>query len=150
MHLKSTLETTTFSASALALYDLPCWKTYLPWPCVMAKKWYSPGIMGPFSFAPFMECYHGIVSMGHRIEGNLHYEHHNISFTDGKGWHWEGLGPIIFHQPMYGCSPIIFENDAFRFKLSVARIPWLTGDFRLYCRLLWWRKINPVHYIQWL
>lgn len=28
----------------------------IPWP----KKWYSTGIMGPFSFVPKMECYHGI------------------------------------------------------------------------------------------
>jgi|SaaInl5LU_22_DNA_1037371.scaffolds.fasta_scaffold73716_1 tocopherol cyclase len=28
----------------------------IPWP----KKWHSTGIMGPFSFVPKMECYHGI------------------------------------------------------------------------------------------
>ena len=37
------------------------------WP----NKWYSPGIMGPYSFVPFMECYHGIISMDHSIKGEL-------------------------------------------------------------------------------
>lgn len=27
----------------------------VPWP----NHWYSPGIMGPYTFLPFMECYHG-------------------------------------------------------------------------------------------
>ena len=25
----------------------------------------SPGAMGPYAFVPFMECYHGVVSMDH-------------------------------------------------------------------------------------
>ncbi|MFZ9661426.1 MAG: hypothetical protein ACO29O_06055, partial [Chitinophagaceae bacterium] len=40
-------------------------KDQFPWP----KSIFSPGIMGPFTFVPFMECYHGIVSMDHSIEG---------------------------------------------------------------------------------
>ena len=39
----------------------------VPWPA----HWYSPGIMGPYTFVPFMECYHGIVSMDHAIYGQL-------------------------------------------------------------------------------
>ena len=30
----------------------------VPW----SSSWYSPGIMGPFTFVPFMQCYHGILS----------------------------------------------------------------------------------------
>ena len=36
-------------------------KNQVPWP----NEWYSPGIMGPYAFVPFMECYHGILSMNH-------------------------------------------------------------------------------------
>jgi len=38
-----------------------------PW----SSSWYSPNIMGPFSFMPFMQCYHGILSMNHTIQGSL-------------------------------------------------------------------------------
>ena len=38
-----------------------------PW----SNSLFSPGIMGPFSFVPLMECYHGILSMDHRLTGQL-------------------------------------------------------------------------------
>ena len=36
------------------------------------KTIFNPGIMGPFSFIPFMECYHGIVNIHCGIEGFLY------------------------------------------------------------------------------
>ena len=47
---------------------------------------FFPGIMGIFSYVPNMECYHGIVSMNHRISGNLLINQKQISFTNGKGY----------------------------------------------------------------
>ena len=38
-----------------------------PWPVTLT----SPGIMGPYAFAPFMECYHGVLSFDHSIAGQL-------------------------------------------------------------------------------
>ena len=52
------------------------------WP----KPWYSPGIMGPFSFVPFMECYHGIVSMDHALSGELMLGNEHIDLADGRGY----------------------------------------------------------------
>jgi len=66
------IEDNHFSEKAVKL-NLPELKGNLelegtvPWP----KHWYSPGIMGPYAFAPFMECYHGIVSMDHKICGQF-------------------------------------------------------------------------------
>ena len=48
----------------------------VPW----SKSLLSPGIMGPFSFVPFMECYHGILSMNHGLRGELCFKEENISF----------------------------------------------------------------------
>lgn len=42
--------------------------------------------MGPFSFVPFMEYYHGILSMDHNIEGSLEHNGKIISFDQGKGY----------------------------------------------------------------
>lgn len=33
------------------------------WPVTLA----NPGVMGPYSFVPFMECNHGILSMDHAL-----------------------------------------------------------------------------------
>ncbi|NCU33459.1 MAG: hypothetical protein EOM23_11155, partial [Candidatus Moranbacteria bacterium] len=35
------------------------------------STFFSPGIMGPFTFVPKMECYHGIVNIHHTILGTL-------------------------------------------------------------------------------
>lgn len=46
----------------------------------------SPGIMGPFAWLPFMECYHGIVSMDHGVSGVLQVDDQRIDFTGGRGY----------------------------------------------------------------
>lgn len=38
-----------------------------PWPVTRR----SPGAMGWYSYMPFMECYHGVVSFGHDVAGTL-------------------------------------------------------------------------------
>lgn len=43
-------------------------------------------IMGPFRMAPGMECRHGIVSMGHRLEGALTLNGRTMDFTGGTGY----------------------------------------------------------------
>ena len=76
-----------FSRDEISL-DLPNIKGDLkfrnlsPW----SNSFLSPGIMGPYSFIPFMECYHGIVSMDHDILGSLKYNNEDISFKKGKGY----------------------------------------------------------------
>ena len=38
-----------------------------PWPVSIT----SPGIMGWYAWVPKMECYHGVLSLDHRIQGDL-------------------------------------------------------------------------------
>jgi len=38
-----------------------------PWPVMLL----SPGIMGWFAWVPGMECYHGVVSLDHSVQGKL-------------------------------------------------------------------------------
>ncbi|MDX9891743.1 MAG: hypothetical protein RBS29_04515 [Bacteroidales bacterium] len=74
-----------FSEDRLSL-DLPeikgkiLFKNTTPWP----KPFHSPGIMGPYAFVPFMECYHGIVSMDHELMGNITYNGETINFDHGR------------------------------------------------------------------
>ncbi len=75
----------TFGKMQLALKDFSGtlhFSNTVPWP----KRWYSPGIMGPYTFVPFMECYHGIVSMDHAVEGTLKIRGKNIDFSGGRGY----------------------------------------------------------------
>ena len=34
-------------------------------------KWYERGVMGWYGYVPFMETYHGLLSLDHRVEGVL-------------------------------------------------------------------------------
>lgn len=96
----------------------------VPWP----NAWYSPGIMGPFSFVPFMQCYHGIVSMDHDIEGSLKYADAEIDFTGGKGYMEKDWGRS-FPSAYIWMQSNHFSKPGISFKSSVANIPWLGSSF---------------------
>ncbi|TVR23333.1 MAG: hypothetical protein EA396_03630 [Anaerolineaceae bacterium] len=49
-------------------------------------SWLSPGVMGWYAWLPFMECYHGVVSFDHRIEGELRVDGTTIDFSGGRGY----------------------------------------------------------------
>ena len=97
---------------------------HCPWP----SKWYSPGIMGPFSFVPFMECYHGILSMNHRINGTLTYQNEIIDFTNGKGYIEKDWGHS-FPEGYCWMQSNHFSDPEIAVKSSVAKIPWLGSAF---------------------
>lgn len=102
------------------------------WP----KRWYSPGIMGPYSFAPFMECYHGIVSMDHSIKGELRIEGKTVDFSNGRGyiekdWGKSFPGAYIWLQTNH------FSKPGFSMFASVARIPWIRNSFTGFISGVW-------------
>ena len=49
-------------------------------------SWFNPGIMGWYSFVPFMECKHGVVSMFHSLKGGLQIGDRYVDFNDGTGY----------------------------------------------------------------
>ncbi len=94
------------------------------WP----KPWYSPGIMGPFAYIPFMECYHGIVSMDHRLEGSIMLDGERIDFTGGRGYAEKDWGRS-FPSAYTWMQSNHFSVPGISLKCSVARIPWLGSSF---------------------
>ena len=47
----------------------------------------SPGAMGPYALTPFMECYHGMLSMRHTLAGELSFNHQPpIRYSGGLGY----------------------------------------------------------------
>jgi hypothetical protein len=95
-----------------------------PWP----NKFYSPGIMGPFSFVPFMECYHGILSMDHSITGKLVINGESIDFNNGRGYMEKDWGHS-FPNAYFWMQTNHFSQPGISLKASVANIPWLGNSF---------------------
>jgi tocopherol cyclase len=107
----------------------------VPWP----YRWYSPGIMGPYTFVPFMECNHGIVSMDHSIEGYLTINGEETDFTGGRGYTEKDWGHS-FPSAYIWMQSNHFNYPGISFKASVARIPWITGSFTGFIAGLWLNK----------
>ncbi len=94
------------------------------WP----NRWYSPGIMGPYTFVPFMECYHGIISMDHEIIGKLSLNGDTVDFNGGRGYIEKDWGKSFPEAYIWMQSNHFGENGT-SIKLSVARIPWIGRSF---------------------
>lgn len=88
---------------------------------------FSPGIMGWYTFVPFMECYHGIVSLDHEIKGSLYIEGEKIDYDGGSGYTEKDWGKSFPSSWIWMQSNNFHE--AASFMLSIARIPWLRGHF---------------------
>jgi len=94
----------------------------------LKPRLFNPGIMGWYSFMPFMECYHGLVSMGHEVNGTLSLNGESVNFNKGKGYiekDWGKSMPSSWIWMQSNC----FADPGMSFMLSVARIPWLKNSF---------------------
>ena len=118
-----------FSATSLEL-NLPeihgnlSFSNQVLWP----NSWLSPGIMGPFAFVPFMECYHGILSMDHDIKGVLKINNEPIEFSGGRGYMEKDWGQS-FPSAYIWFQSNHFNDSGISIKASVAKIPWLGSYF---------------------
>ncbi len=88
----------------------------------------SPGIMGWYGYVPFMECFHGVVSMNHTLKGSLTVNGRNIVFTGGKGYIEKDWG-TSFPRDYIWVQSNDFPDRRSSFMLSVASIPWLGREF---------------------
>src|SRR4030042_6412444 len=91
--------------------------------------WSSPGAMGWYAFVPFMECYHGILSLDHRIDGERRMDGQQINFENGRGYLEKDWGKS-FPQAYIWMQCNHFEQPSISLTLSIAKIPWLKGSFR--------------------
>ncbi|NTW48604.1 MAG: hypothetical protein HGB19_02495 [Chlorobiales bacterium] len=95
------------------------------WPVTL----FSLGAMGPYAFAPFMECYHGVLSMDHRIRGSLTINDEDVRFDGGKGYMEKDWGRS-FPSAYIWLQSNHFSKNGVSLMASIAKIPWLTGAFR--------------------
>lgn len=95
---------------------------------ILEKNIFSPNIMGPFSFLPFMECNHAIISMKHTIVGNLTINNETYNFDNGIGYiekDWGNSFPSSYIWTQANC----FNKENCSFFLSVANIPYSIFSF---------------------
>lgn len=98
----------------------------------------SPGIMGWYSYVPFMECYHGIVSANHSLSGSLSINEHKVSFDGGHGYIEKDWG-ISFPECWIWLQSNSFDHPETSLFVSVAKIPWLGSFFMGYIAFLYHR-----------
>jgi hypothetical protein len=92
------------------------------------KSVLSPGIMGWYTFVPFMECYHDIVSVNHDLNGKLSTDGIVIDFAEGKGYIEKDWG-ISFPEGWVWIQSNNFGEHDTSFSFSIAKIPWLGSFF---------------------
>lgn len=88
----------------------------------------SPSIMGYFSYIKFMECYHGVVSMNHTINGKLLINNKEVDFTGGKGYIEKDWGRS-FPKEYVWMQSNHFKNPKTSFMFSEATIPFMGFQF---------------------
>jgi len=96
-----------------------------PWPISL----FSPGVMGPYRYAPFMQTYHGILSLDHNIHGSLRINHSEVDFSGGRGYMEKDWGKT-FPRGYIWMQSNHYPEEGVSLTASVATIPWLTGWFR--------------------
>lgn len=97
----------------------------IPYP----RRRLHPGIMGPFSFVPFMECNHSVIHVRHELSGGLWIDGKPYDFTNGIGYIEKDWG-TSFPQEWVWLQCNHFDSKDADFMLSCARIPWLGRSFK--------------------
>ncbi len=111
--------------------DLPDFRGQLelsnpyPWP----SSWKSPGVMGWYSFVPFMECYHGVVSMDHDLAGILEVSGRTVDFDGGRGYAEKDWGTSFPRCWIWGQSNHFADSPGTSVMFSIAHIPWRGSYF---------------------
>jgi len=93
-------------------------------PVTLPKSLYMPSIMGPFAYLPMMECYHGILSMDHLVEGDILYNDKSLDLTGARGYVEKDYGRS-FPKEYVWIQTNNLDNDNTSLFLSVATIPYL-------------------------
>jgi tocopherol cyclase len=88
----------------------------------------SPGIMGWYSFVPYMECKHGIISVNHDLKGEITIDGKSVDLDNGKGYIEKDWG-TSFPEAWIWIQSNNFTESGTSFNFSVAKIPWLGRFF---------------------
>ena len=96
-----------------------------PWPV----RFFSPGVMGWYAWVPKMECYHGVLSFDHSLQGKLTLNGKEMDFSGGRGYIEKDWGQS-FPAAWVWFQSNHFKNAAACITASVAIIPWVGNSFK--------------------
>lgn len=85
-------------------------------------------IMGPFRFAPLMECSHEVISMAHDLRGQLNVNGRILDFNGGKGY-IEGDKGRSFPREYLWLQCNGFREEA-AIMVAIAHIPFMGTSFQ--------------------
>ena len=103
-----------------------------PWP----KTLISPGIMGWYAWVPGMQCYHGVVSLNHTIQGTLKINAETLDFSGGTGYTEKDWGKS-FPEAWIWMQTNHFTRPGTCLTASAAIIPWRSRAFNGFIAGLW-------------
>lgn len=89
----------------------------------------NPNIMGPFSYIPFMECNHAILSMKNNANGSIEIDNTIVNFDDDMGYIEKDWG-CSFPKTYIWCQGNDFQDSNASFMLSIANVPFKMFNFR--------------------
>jgi len=97
---------------------------------------WMPGIMGPFAWIPAMECYHGLISLDHHLDGTLTVDGEAWDFSGGRGYIEKDWG-TNFPSAYIWMQSNHFTTAGTSLSASVAMIPLYGLKFPGFIIALW-------------
>lgn len=102
----------------------------------IGSNFFNPNIMGPFSYIPFMECNHAILSMQNTADGLININDNKINFNNSIGYIEKDWG-CSFPKSYIWCQGNNFQKSNASFMLSIADIPFKLFTFKgIICDLI--------------
>jgi hypothetical protein len=102
-------------------------------------KWYERGVMGWYGYVPFLETNHGLLSLDHRVDGDIYINEDKHIFRDCKGYIEKDWGSS-FPSSWIWMQSNSFKDQGASFMFSIAVIPWLSSSFIGHLALLRFNK----------
>lgn len=92
------------------------------------KTLLAPNVMGFFAYFNFMECYHGVISLNHKLFGTINHNGDQIKFNGGKGYIEKDWGTSFPKRYIWvQCNH--FKDSDVSVMCSIAHIPFLSFEF---------------------
>jgi len=92
------------------------------------SRWFERGVMGLYGYVPFMETYHGLISLDHKVQGNVNIRGKDHFFDEGRGYVEKDWGKS-FPSSWIWMQSNDFPKPKTSLMVSVAIIPWLNSSF---------------------
>jgi len=84
--------------------------------------------VGWYAYVPTMECFHGILSMDHSLNGEIEFNGSNYDFAGGRGYIEKDWGRN-FPENWIWAQSNNFTNNDLSITASLATIPWKNTAF---------------------